>query len=262
MGTRGRYAYWLPLVLLGFLILSGIVLTSADHHHADWFAYTPLDGRYLSPGGWYGTGTGGMVGTGFGVGEQHTVVGMSFGSHISLFPWGYWFAGVLMIFLATVVWYGWRSGRKRAFLWIAACGSIAVAGFLFTLGIVDARPELRPTIGGSLVALGICAGAWVYFRLGPGGKFATALSATSLATGAGVLLAGVAPAVADELIVVCGLLVLAWLERSRLLAVVAVVFFAVAWFLLPGMAGMAMSAGVLLLGGICALVLKKTTSPA
>jgi hypothetical protein len=244
------------LVLLGFLILGGVVLQSQAH---DWRPY-PVSGGYQIATEFYGPGTGGM--SGIGLSSSNTVVAIRFTDHPRLFPQDYWLIGVLAVFLATVVWYGWRSGRTRAFVWVALCGMVAVASFLLIQVIVENNPELGTTIGGSLAAIGICAAAWVYFTLGPGEKVVTAVSVVGLSLGGGILLAGVAPVVSEELIVVSGLLVLAWLERSRLLAVIAVAFFVVAWIFLPGVSGLALSAGVLLLGGIASLLLRKRAVPA
>jgi hypothetical protein len=247
MGARGRYGFWFPLALLGFLSLGGIVLTSQQ---------APLRG--LATSEQFLTG-GGMYGVGFSSSTQYTglLSSVKFMTARSELPWEYWIVGSVVAFLATVIWYAWKSGREVAFAFAGVGGLIAVVGFLAVIQIVVAQPGLTLTVGGSLVALGLCAAAWVYFNLGRGGRIVKAISAVTLATGGSALLVNVVPVVTDEWIVVSGLLVLAWLERSLFLVAVAVAFFVVAWAFLPGVTGLVLMAAVLFFGAIAALLLRR-----
>lgn len=246
MGSRGQYKFWFPLVLLGFLALGGIAL-AGDRYQP--LAFHQLEG--LGPGGIYGTG----------VSQAYqSVMVLSSVSPVAVrtYPGEYWVAGVLVILLATAVWYAWRSGQERTFAFLGLAGVVAAVGFLVILEIVLAQPALAPTIGGSLLAVGLCGAAWVYFRLGGGRRVVAGISVVVVATGGVALLINVTPVRPDQWIVVCGLLVLAGLERSLFLAAVALVYFVVAWAFLPGVTGLVLTAAVLFFGGVSALVLKKS----
>jgi hypothetical protein len=255
MGSRGRFGFWFPLVLLGFLTLGGIVLVDRP--------WTPSAGAHVLSPRLPGLGTGGMSGTGLGgyTPDSNTVlisitqVSDSYGG-ATPFPAGYWVAGVFAVFLATVVFYAWSSGRRRLFAWVGLYGLVAIAGLLLVTDIVARQPDLRTTIGGSLTAMGLCAAAWVYFRLGPGRNAVTAIGAICLPIGFAALLVGTVAVSADQWVVTVGLLALAWFERSWLLAAVAGLVFVVAWAFLPETIGLVLAASVLLVGGIAALMLR------
>jgi hypothetical protein len=247
MGSRGRYAFWFPLVLLGFLMLGGIVL--ANRANA-WSSLMPADAGYQATGQLRGLGMSRENERGL------TLVTSVYIRAPSSLPDEYWIAGVLVILLATLVWYAWGSGRVGEFVWTGICGLFGVVGFLMVTVVVETQPELVVTVGGSLVALGLCAAAWVYFGLGPAKRAVTAVGVLALLLGTSALLLDQTSLRSDQLLVAVGLLTLAWLERSLPLAAVALVFLTAGWIFLPGVAGLALGSAVLLAGGIGALVLR------
>jgi hypothetical protein len=82
-------------------------------------------------------------------------------------------------------------------------------------------------------------------------------SVAALALGVPLLLVGLIPTPGSVWAVVSGLLVLAWYERSIVLAAVAVVLSVVAWVFLPGVTATILIGGVLLLGAVAALLVER-----
>lgn len=229
----GRHRCWFPLVLLGFLMLGGLFLANGTKSHA-LTMFRPLSDIVRQP-------------------DSNTLIAVSVGSTpTTMHPEEYWSIGIAAVFLATVFWYA--RGVSRRFLLVAAYGLVAFILFYLTIAMVEGQEDLGPTIGGSFVAIGAAAGAWVYFRLGPGQLGVTAISVVCLSIGVSALVIGHVPLLAEHLIVLTGLLVLAVWERSPLLAVVAAGFLAVAWMFPSGTTGLALAAVVLFLGGAAAVL--------
>jgi len=103
-----------------------------------------------------------------------------------------------------------------------------------------------------LAGLGVLAGA--YFWFGPRRRAAAVVSAVCLTTGVSALVGALAYGLVDQLLITCGLLVLAWYERSRLVAVLSVVLLA-ALLLFPfGILSTLVPAVIVLATAVVALV--------
>lgn len=213
MGGRaaGRYGYWFPLVLLGFglLVLLGwdSVRTVEDF---GWFAYAPLPpepqiqqnltGLEMSAS--YNTATPLLATT-----DQ---------------DWT-WTVLITVVLVGTIAWYGRRGGGSvRTHVAVAVGASAAIWFLHLVAGIADATAGLGesvPSVGLPLIGLGVLAGA--YFLLGTRRRVAAVVGVASLGAGVAVVLGAQAPGLLDPVLIACGLLVLAWYERSRLVVVVA-----------------------------------------
>jgi hypothetical protein len=242
MGTRGRFGFWFPLALLGFLALG-----SAAFAQGGWW----VDARHASfPGNDYPLTT-----TLYGVEMSRTAERqlhvLSPGAIYGTTVWSstsnpeYWVFGVTLVFLAAIAWYAHGSGRVRAFALATVCGVVAIVAFPCMMWIIEETPDLAPTIAGSLLAIGLCAAAWVYFQLGRGRSALTAISVVTLAVGATGLLATWTSYRADELLVAGGLLVLAWWERSLLLAALTAVLLVIGAVSLPTLIELVLVTGLL-----------------
>ncbi|CAM3396731.1 Integral membrane protein [Kibdelosporangium persicum] len=230
MGTRGRFGFWFPLMLLGFLTLG-----SAAFAQGGWW----VDARYTSfPGNDYPVTTT-LYGLEMSRAAERQLHTLSPGAVYAATVWSftsnpeYWIVGVTLVFLAAIAWYAHGSGRVRAFALATVCGSVAIVAFPCMMWIIDETPDLAPTIAGSLLAIGLCAAAWVYFQLGRGRSALTAISVVTLAVGVTGLLATWTSYRAEELLVTGGLLVLAWWERSLLLAALTAVLLLIGAVPLP-----------------------------
>ncbi|MFD1052448.1 hypothetical protein ACFQ1S_46110, partial [Kibdelosporangium lantanae] len=81
-----------------------------------------------------------------------------------------------------------------------------------------------------------------------------AVSVVTLGMGVSLVLVGLLPVGGALWVVVGGLSVLAWYERSVVALVVAVTFSLVAWAFLPGVTATILLGGVLLLGAVAVLL--------
>jgi hypothetical protein len=256
--TEGRYGYWFPLALLGFglLLLLGweSVRTPEDF---GWFAYDPAlsDTGYvittavaISPAPWrrQHRGAAACVFPGLGLdvdGADHRDAGKHGG----------------------LVRRAGSPGRpvRAASPGVAVGGGVAVWASHFVAGFADASAdpgELIPSVGLPLVALGVLAGVWVYLRPGPGHRTAATISVCCLLVGVAVLLGAWSPGLLDPVFLACGLLALAWFERSRLVAVVACLVL-VARFVFPdGTLSTLVPAVIVFAAGIVALVRRNNTA--
>lgn len=262
VGDKGRPNYWFPLVLLGFglLALLGWESMSTAWEDDGWFTYAVFaDDQY------------------FGV-EQHLtsiaapqeVYGVS-GTWASTlypmrdFPWAVLLTGTVV---ATVAWYGWRARRAgrsaRTFVIAAVGGGIAVVVAYVATGMASAVPDPAGTVtsvGLPLVGLGALAGAWAYLRPGRWRRATAMTSAICLLVGAGTVLGAWAPGLLEPVIITGGLLALARFERSRLLAVVALLILAAMLVFPPGSTpSMLVPAMVVLAAAIVILVRQGGTS--
>lgn len=248
------YGYWFPLVLLGFGLL---VLLAYDNLRTrdgfGWLSYTP-------------SGPGGAV---------HAVAVLEPGAQYYNMPLpSYvgistrdetWMALVLVTLVGAVAWYAVRARRAgrsvRGHVAVALGGAAIVlaAHIIAAIAAVPDAGELVRSVALPLVGLGVLAGA--YHRLGPGRRTAAVLSVVCLTVGASVLMGAWAFALVDPLLITCGLLVLAWYERSRLVAVLSVVLLA-ALLLFPfGILSTLVPAAVVLAAGVTALV-RRSGQPA
>ncbi|ONI71026.1 hypothetical protein ALI144C_51675 [Actinosynnema sp. ALI-1.44] len=146
------------------------------------------------------------------------------------------------------------------FLFGAVCGVVAIAAFSWMMWTAKEMPELAPTVAGSLLAIGVCAAVWVYFQLGRGKSVLTAISVTTLTVGVLGLLAAWANYRGDELVVLGGLLVLAWWERSLLVAGAAAVLLLVGAVSLPPVTELVLVSAVLFLCAFVALARRKAVA--
>lgn len=258
--TEGRYGYWFPLALLGFglLLLLGweSVRTPADF---GWFAYGPAS----SETGFVTTTAVAVTPAPGGVNTAAPLLAYSL-----VWDWT-WTVLITVTLAGTVVWYAVharRAGRSvRRHLVVAAGGGVAVWACHFVAGIADvsADPgELIASVGLPLVALGVLAGVWVHLRPGPTHRTAATISVCCLVAGVAVLLGAWSPGLIDPVSLACGLLALAWYERSRLVVVVACLVLAARLALPDGTLSTLVPAVVVFAAVIVALVRRNSTAVA
>lgn len=230
----GRYGYWFPLVLLGFGLLALLgwdsVRPAGDF---GWFAYTPAsaDSVIAVDGG------------------VNTAVPLLVSTPVR--DWA-WLVLVTVWLVGTVAWYAVRArraGRRvRGHVAVAVGASAAVWGGHVVAGIGD----LVPSVGLPLILLGVLAG--VYHRLDQRRRTAAVIGAVCLGTGVAVVLDAWSPGLLAPVLIACGLLALARFERSRLVAMVAVVVLVGLVVLPDGTLRMLVPAVVVLVAALSALV--------
>ncbi|WP_158887271.1 hypothetical protein [Amycolatopsis anabasis] len=249
------------MALLGFGLLALLALRPEPGF--GWFAYTPRSE---------------MMATTFAVqGSSNVIVPEFFvdpaGLGFAVSGRDFWPVAILVLFLATVAWYAVRmrragAGLSRGRLITVVLGGLGAIVLGFVLGGIARAagdgPEVAVTVGGPLVGLGLCAGAWSFFRLGPGGRAARIACAVLVPAAAFLALAALLPDRIDTLLITTGLLVLARLERSILLAVVAGAFLLSGVLFARGVFGLALSAAIVFAGVIAAFVVvrRPTGEPA
>jgi hypothetical protein len=244
--TEGRYGYWFPLALLGFglLLLLGweSVRTPEDF---GWFAYAPAS----------------SYDTAIAVAVRPAPGGVNTAAPLlaySLFWDWTWTVLITVTLVGTAAWYAVRTRRSvRRYVVVAAGGAVAVWACHFAAGIADASDdptELIPSVALPLVALGVLAGAWAHLRPGPRHRTAVTISVCCLLAGVAVLLGAWSPGLLDPVFLACGLLALAWFERSRLVAVVAGLVLAARLVFPDGTLSTLVPAVVVLVAVIVALV--------
>ncbi|HEV2781384.1 MAG TPA: hypothetical protein VGX25_18535 [Actinophytocola sp.] len=258
-----RNGYWFPLALLGFLLLGGLGLDSVrTARDFGWFAYRP-SGTYLISAEQYGAGVDSLSVRYF----DYPAMAFDLWQYPSRdWPWQ---VIVIATFVVTVAWYGWRARRTggasaRPFVALAAGGGVAIAAAYVIAAWAAAVPkpsELVTSVALPLALLGGVAGAWAYFRLGPGRRAAAVISVVCLLVGAATLLGSQLPPLVDPVIITVGLLGLAWWERSVLLALVAVAVLAAMAAFPVGTLSALVPAMLLLVGAIAALVLRGRPAP-
>jgi hypothetical protein len=248
------------LVLLGFLLLGLLGFDSVrSGRDFGWFAYQQPGQWYLSSDQYPGV----IVG---GAGQYSDAALLTFG----LWPYpsrGWrWAVLVLVTFVATVIWYGWRARRAgaastRSFVRLVLGGALAIVVanvFVAWAGSLPNPAELVTTVGLPVALLGVVAG--LYWRLGSGRRWVAMISLFCVFAGACSVLGWLAPPLVDPAIITGGLLGLAWLERSALLAFVAVAAFAGMVIFPAGVLSMLVPA-MLLLGGAIAVLVRTAASP-
>ena len=248
MGGRtehGRgYDYWFPLVLLGFGLLVLLARTGVRDDFG-WFAYapaTPADEVHaiavLEPG------------------AQYYNTPLPFGAAFTTRDWT-WTLLVAVTLAGAVLWYGVRARAGWRHVAVAVGGVLAVLACHAVAGIADAMPDeggLVRSVALPLAGLGVLAGA--YFWFGPRRRPAVVVAVVCLTAGVSALAGAWAYGLLDPLLITCGLLALAWYERSRLVAVLAVVL-PVAFLLFPyGVLSTLVPAVLVLAVAVTALVLR------
>lgn len=209
-----RPGYWFPLVLLGFGLLGLLGWDSVTVTR--WFAYTPdpFDHGFVSPAPLVAEG----------LSTSTTIAGRFETAWYPMRDWP-WAALVIATLVATVIWYGRRAGRPvRTRVALALGCGVGASTCYVAAGIADAVPDpagLLTSVGLPLFGLGALAGVWAYLERGPWRRKATVISAACLAVGVGAVLGAWSPGLLEPVLIVGGLLVLARLEHSRLLVVVA-----------------------------------------
>ncbi|WP_439656027.1 hypothetical protein ACSHWB_26730 [Lentzea sp. HUAS TT2] len=256
-----RHGYWFPLLLMGVLSLLSLPLSQADPNPTEHL----VDG---GPGPW-----------------------ISPLNHLSLktevvhtLPLElYWLAALLVTVLATAWWYRWRARRvgvetpTGAYVQVALLGLVAVLfGIPLSTSVFFEYALFYPTPLVVAVVMAVLLGlALLAFR---------AKKLRPLFIPAGLLLASVALSLlqlpdvgvdlgmgggAQFMAIAIGLLTLAWIERSVLCTVIAVVFTAGALIVnnlsmendaLGGATGVLALATVLVIGGLGALAASRTSS--
>ncbi|MBN6041527.1 hypothetical protein [Amycolatopsis sp. 195334CR] len=243
--SANRRDYWVPLLLAAVALLAAVVFVPRTDF--GWFAYAP-QGEPL------------MVQSLYAYADSGALVALQSPQPFSAF--GRWPVAALLVFAVTVAWYvfqaksrpsAWRvallvAGGAAAILVLSAFGgaswtSIDESGFLTTFVL---------PLGG----LGLCGLAWAYFGTGRGRKVAGWTGAVLTGLVASMLLAMALPDLGDLLVYVVGLLVLAVLERSLLLAVVALLVVVGSLEMIPAPPGLVPGL-VLLTGAIAALVTRR-----
>jgi hypothetical protein len=255
MGDQGRVRYWFPLVFLGFGLLAMLGWESAPTTPEDfgWFAYAPYTGdEYLGTDQYTDNSV---------VLETHavSVAQLSPGLYsMRDFPWT---VLIIATLVATMAWYGWRTrragGSVRPYVVVAVCGGLAVPVAYVATGMASAVADpagMATSVGLPLLGLGVLTGAWAHLRPGRWRRAAAMVSAACLLVGVGTVLGAWAPGMLDPVIVTGGLLALARFERSRLLALVAVLVLAAMLAFPVDTLGMLVPAMVVLAAAIVVLV--------
>jgi hypothetical protein len=236
------YGYWFPLVLLGFGLLGKLA----------WDVVRPdLPDIANAPGARNSVA---VLTVGADYGPSPFDVGASIRDW--LLPL------VAVVLVGTMAWYGVRARAVRRHLAVAVGGVVMVLACQVVAGIADAVPEkgeLVRSVGLPLVVLGLLTGA--YYRFESRRRVVGVVSVVCLALGVSALLGAEAPGLFAPVVVMCGLLVLARYEGSRVVVVLAVVV-PVALLAFPyGFLGTVVPAMIVLAGAVVALV-RRSGQPA
>ena len=205
---------WFPLALLGFGLLAIVVFSVG---YSPWFDYGPYSGAWVSD--FHGMGTGGVGGTGYG-GDA----GMSFATAYQVAPdaWG------------SVV--SWGPNVKYASTtWLV----LNIGMFLGTVVFFAARARRRGSPIRTRLLVGLLLG-------GP-----PAILLADLTVLWELKLDG---DLRGPLMTTAGLLLLAWLERSRLVLVVAALFPLAGVVVFGGVPGVLVAAAVVFAGAFAVLL--------
>ncbi|KAA2254102.1 hypothetical protein F0L68_31340 [Solihabitans fulvus] len=171
---------------------------------------------------------------------------------------GYWLLGALVLLVGTALWYARRAENRRRPLGFAALGLAGLVGGLPVLTYLDGVRSgdayggtLVTSVAGAVAALGACLLGWTQLRP-PGSTLATRLGVACLACGGTTFALMSIVDLRPALLLTVALLALAWLRRSALCAVTALLFAAAALWLRA--AGVEVPAVVLLTGGAVGLL--------
>lgn len=256
-----RHGYWFPLLLMGVLTLLSLPLSQADPAPTDHL----VDG---GPGWW-----------------MNPLAHLRLKTEV-VHPLGlalYWLAALLVGVLATVWWYRWRARRvgvetpTGTYVQVALFGLVAVLfGIPLSSSAMHFYTLFYPTALLAVVVMAVLLGlAVLCFR---------ARRWRPLFVPVGLVLASVALSLlqlpdvgidlgmgggAQFMAIALGLVTLAWIERSVLCSVIAVVFTACVLIVnnlsmendaLGGAGGVLLLATTLVLGGLGALAAGRTSS--
>ncbi|UJW36348.1 hypothetical protein L3Q67_22645 [Saccharothrix sp. AJ9571] len=245
--SAGRRDYWVPLVLIGAMLLAGLFVPEPD---VSWFAYAPIAEDGIDQ----------AVTNLYAYAPADSAVALRIPQPFAAFGW--WPVGALAAFLLTVAWYLFRAGNRPSPWRIAllVVGGSAAILLLSSFGaaswsLIDESGFVNAFVL-PLGALGLCGVAWAYFGTGRGRRVAGWVGGVVLGLVASMLVAMALPGLDDLLVFAAGLLVLAWLERSVLLAAVTVLTVVASIDLVPIPPGL-LPASVLLAGAIAALVTRR-----
>jgi hypothetical protein len=246
------HAGWFPLAALGFLLL-GLTALGMPSGDSGWFAYTPAE-RHA-----YAVITPGLSQQGGNTAVPVLATGFTRQSEVGRF-WP-WVAGAG--FLATLAWYAVRAHRtgrpfRPGMLVLSGLGGLVALTAAAVLGEFAhvAGPGVAAGVAWPVALLGLCGAGWAFFRLGPGARPAGITGVTLLALGAYALVSSVLPG-ENGLLIGAGLALLAWLERSVLLAAVAGLFSLVVVVLAATELAAPAGTAVVFGGAITALVLSR-----
>ncbi|MFI6028392.1 hypothetical protein [Amycolatopsis magusensis] len=247
--SAGRRDYWVPLVLTAAVLLAGLFVPEPDF---GWFAYAPIaeDGLDQSVAHLYAYA------------PADSAIALRIPQPFDAFGW--WPVGALAAFLLTAAWYLFRfRAGNRPSPWrigLLVVGGSAAILLLSSFGaaswsLIDESGFVNAFVL-PLGALGLCGVAWAYFGTGRGRRVAGWLGGVLLGLVVSMLVAMILPGLDDLLVFAAGLLVLAWLERSVLLAAVTVLTVVASIDLAPTPPGL-LPALVLLAGAIAALATRR-----
>ncbi|MDX3662262.1 hypothetical protein PV646_33580 [Streptomyces sp. ID05-26A] len=256
-----RHGYWFPLLLMGVLTLLSLPLSQADPNPTDHL----VDG---GPGWW-----------------MNPLVHLRLKTEV-VHPLGlavYWLVALLVGVLATVWWYRWRAQRvgvetpTGTYVQVALFGLVAVLfGIPLSTSVILHYTLFYPTVLVAAIVMAVLLGlALLCFR---------ARRWRPLFVPVGLLLVSVALSLlqlpdvdidlgmaggAQFMAIALGLVTLAWIERSVLCTVIAVVFTACVLIVnnlsmendaLGGAGGVLLLATTLVLGGLGALLAGRASS--
>ena len=256
-----RHGYWFPLLLFGILSFGSIPLSQPDLHPTDHL----VEG---GPGWWI---------------NPLIHLGMTYEVRHPLALELYWLGALIAGLVATVWWYRWRAQRvgvetsTGTYAQVAVFGSVAVLfGIPLSTSLFFEYSPIYPTLPVvSVVMLVLLGLAVLAFR---------ARRARPLFVPLGLVLVSIALSLlqlpdigvdlgmggmAQFLVIALGLLTLAWIERSVLCTVIAVVFAASVLIVnnspmkidaLGGAQDVFLPATVLVLGGLGALAARRSSS--
>nr|CEL17788.1 hypothetical protein [Kibdelosporangium sp. MJ126-NF4] len=211
----------------------------------------------------------------YAIAQSVTGLGMSSGYETSLLEPGvvyspsdwlpigsseYWLAGAALALLAVIVWYARGSGRVGAFTLAAVWGVVGIGLFMYTMWMIEQSRNIMPEMAVWLIATGLCAAGWAYFRPERWQTTLTSISVVTLAVGVTGLLTAWTNYRADELLVAGGLVLLAWWERSWLVAALAGAILAIEAVPMPTLIQLVLVTGLLFGGAFVALLLRGVRS--
>ncbi|RZS34842.1 hypothetical protein EV193_108192 [Herbihabitans rhizosphaerae] len=233
---------WFPLALLGFLVLGVLVLADSTDFWRPRFEFLTME-------------------------EFHRQQALPEPSSLGFVnPW-YMPTVLAIVFLATVVFCAVRARDAGTPIPMITLGLIIGGGAIVGVycyviaGLEVSTSDLVTVWLGPLAVLGAAAAAWSYLGLGPGAQQAKIVGSVCLAAAAFGMVVALAPAIVEGLLVLTGLTVLGYLERTVLPVLAGLVFLATTWFLRPGPTGVVIPAAALLLAAFAALLMAQRRQP-
>ncbi|RZQ63206.1 hypothetical protein [Amycolatopsis suaedae] len=249
-----RHDYWFPLALLGFLLLGTLLAVPAADH--GWFAYVPQNRGepMLNPGALYSV----AVFTEFDQLPDFARYGP--GDPLSWNVPGWAATGLALVLVASLAWYA--VGRRRAGEAVRPGRLVAVlAACVPAIVLVALGGSVSGSLTGAvlvngvlpLTGLALVTAAATYFSAGTARRVAGWCCLVAVVLVVGLTLSVLSTSESVVLLPAGALAVLAWFERSVLLALIAPAF-ATAAVALDGRFAVVAAAAVLLAGALAALV--------